>query len=570
MLSLPTLALLGAVTLTVGYYIYRAALPKPIPGIPYNESAVNRILGDAQDAISYQKKTGDIMAWVTDQVLKHDQPVIQLFMRPFGKPWVVITDFREMQDIVNRRTREFDRSNFFGDLFYSILQNHHVHMPTSDRWRAHRKLMGDTMTPAFLNNVVGPQMHRNALSMIELWREKARLARGHPFAAKDDIKAAAMDIIWAAAFGTQMKVADTQTSLLSGLSSIDLPADPEKEATLPSAPNPEAFDAVLTVSDTVEIALQSLFPRIQHSLALMVVPRYRKAVALKDRLIGESLDIAWKKFSVSADNDEAVKCAADLVVQREAQMARKERRPAQWDTAEVRDELFGFLVAGHDTSSTSLCWTLKRLTSHQEVQEKLRAALQAAFPRAHAAGELPTSQEICNTRVPYLDAVIEETHRKNGAASSVIRVTTTDTDVLGHRVPKGTDVFMLTTGPDFKLRSIPVDEKVRSTSSRDSKDKNGAWDPDTIESFLPERWLETDEQGNVSFNPRAGPAMPFGGGPRGCFGRKMAELELRTLVALLVLSFKFAPTPEELSGYAAHDVITHLPWQCYVKLTALK
>lgn len=124
-------------------------------------------------------------------------------------------------------------------------------MPTSDRWRAHRKLMGDTMTPAFLNNVVGPQMHRNALSMIELWREKARLARGHPFAAKDDIKAAAMDIIWAAAFGTQMKVADTQTSLLSGLSSIDLPADPEKEATLPSAPNPEAFDAVLTVSDTV-------------------------------------------------------------------------------------------------------------------------------------------------------------------------------------------------------------------------------------------------------------------------------------------------------------------------------
>lgn len=65
----------------------------------------------------------------------------------------------------------------------------------------------------------------------------------------------------------------------------------------------------------------------------MVVPRYRKAVALKDRLIGESLDIAWKKFSVSADNDDAVKCAADLVVQREAQMARKERRPAQWDVS---------------------------------------------------------------------------------------------------------------------------------------------------------------------------------------------------------------------------------------------
>lgn len=250
----------------------------------------------------------------------------------------------------------------------------------------------------------------------------------------------------------------------------------------------------------------------------MVTPRYRKAVALKDRLINESLNIAWKKFSVAADNDDAVKCAADLIVQREAQMARKEGRPAQWDTAEIRDELFGFLVAGHDTSSTTFSWGLKNLSGHQEVQDKLRAALQAAFPRAHAAGELPTSKEISSTRIPYLDAVIEEVHRMNGAASTIARVTTADTDVLGHRIPKGTDVFMLTTGPNFKSRAIPVDENVRSTTSRESKDKNGSWDDSNIGDFVPERWLEKDEQGNAAFNPRAGPAMPFGSGPRGCFG----------------------------------------------------
>lgn len=105
MISLSTLAFLSAVALAVGYYIYRAALPKPIPGIPYNESSVNRVLGDAVDAIAYQKRTGDMIGWITNQVVKHDQPVIQLFMRPFGKPWVVLTDFREMQDIAVRRTR---------------------------------------------------------------------------------------------------------------------------------------------------------------------------------------------------------------------------------------------------------------------------------------------------------------------------------------------------------------------------------------------------------------------------------------------------------------------------------
>lgn len=52
-------------------------------------------------------------------------------------------------------------------------------------------------------------------------------------------------------------------------------------------------------------------------------------------------------------------------------------------------------------------------------------------------------------------------------------------------------------------------------------------------------------------------------------GRKLAELELRTLITLVVLSFALEKTPAALSGYHAHDCITHIPWQCYVKLTEL-
>lgn len=249
------------------------------------------------------------------------------------------------------------------------------------------------------------------------------------------------------------------------------------------------------------------------------MPKYRRAVANKDKLVDESLHKAWDKFAFSADNDDAVKCALDLVLQREAQMAKKENRPAQWDTPDIRDELFGFLVAGHDTSSTTLLWTLKSLSDNQGVQETLRTALRGAFSRSYASGELPTAQEIANTKVPYLDAVLEEVHRLSGAAGIMSRVATVDTEVLGHRIPKGTDVFMLTMGPDFRSPGIAVDEKLRSSSSRDSKDKNGSWDPVNVRRFDPERWLEKDEQGNVAFNARAGPNMPFGAGPRGCFGK---------------------------------------------------
>jgi len=401
----------------------------------------------------------------------------------------------------------------------SLLPEHHVHMPTSDTWKMHRKLMADTMSQSFLSDAAGPQMHKNALALIKLWREKARLARGHPFTAIDDVKAAAMDIIWGATFGSQMNVSDAQTTLLSGLEHIEQPVDTESEIVFPRAPEPESFSAIITLCDSCEIPIKSLLPRFEHRWSLKLIPRFRKAAAHKDQLIKEGLQRAWQKFSVAADDDDAVKCALDLVVQREAQLAKKEGRAPQWDTPDIRDELFGFLVAGHDTSSTSLLWAFKRLSDNQHVQDKLRDTLRSAYPRAVAAGELPTAKEISTTRIPYLDAVIEEIHRITGAVAIIMRVATVDTEILGHRVPKGTDVFMLSQGPGFVMPSIPIDENVRSTTSRESKDKNGAWDEATIHEFDPERWLEEDSEGNVVFNSRAGPTMPFGAGPRGCFGK---------------------------------------------------
>jgi len=71
-------------------------------------------------------------------------------------------------------------------------------------------------------------------------------------------------------------------------------------------------------------------------------------------------------------------------------MAKKEGRQPQYDTPVIRDELFGFLVryrtlkalseictdlylfclqvAGHDTTSITVCWGLKFLTAYQQAQ----------------------------------------------------------------------------------------------------------------------------------------------------------------------------------------------------------
>ena len=77
---------------------------------------------------------------------------------------------------MTRRFKEFDRSAFFGEVFKVLLPKMHVHMATGDEWHAHRRLISETMSPAFLNQVAAPQMWSQMQSLIKLWREKARLA----------------------------------------------------------------------------------------------------------------------------------------------------------------------------------------------------------------------------------------------------------------------------------------------------------------------------------------------------------------------------------------------------------
>lgn len=53
-----------------------------------------------------------------------------------------------------RRTKEFDRSNFFGDIFAGTIPDHHIRKLSQDpKFKSNRALVKDLMTPAFLNNV---------------------------------------------------------------------------------------------------------------------------------------------------------------------------------------------------------------------------------------------------------------------------------------------------------------------------------------------------------------------------------------------------------------------------------
>lgn len=137
----------------IGHFGQKALLPKPLPGIPYNEDASKRIMGDVPDMLGSMERR----KWLIDQPGKHGAPLAQILI-PFRKPFVMLSDYDAIHELLSKRWKEFDRGDttlqFFG---YYMAPSFHLLLNTSDpRFRQHRELLRDLMMPDFLHNVRPP------------------------------------------------------------------------------------------------------------------------------------------------------------------------------------------------------------------------------------------------------------------------------------------------------------------------------------------------------------------------------------------------------------------------------
>ncbi len=160
--------------------------------------------------------------------------------------------------------------------------------------------------------------------------------------------------------------------------------------------------------------------------------------------------------------------------------ARDDQGEAMTDV-EVRDELVTLLLAGHETTATSLAWVFDRLLAHPDVLARLRADLSDA----------------------YLDAVIRETLRVRPIIPLVGRHVAKPFTLGRWTLPKGTRV-----APSIYLAARRADAF-----------------PDP-ERFDPERWLGVKPDPSTWF--------PFGGGIRRCIGMAFAQLEMRVVLQTIL------------------------------------
>lgn len=146
--------LFAGVFIAVLYLLYSWALPKAIPGIPYDSHVTRNLTGSMPDLFAYVKKHGRLRPWFIEQTLKHRSPLVQFWMGPFTKPFVIVADYQETQDMLLRRTKEFDRGQRGADVFHGVVPSHHIAMTSTDpRFKGNKELVRDLMSPSFLNDV---------------------------------------------------------------------------------------------------------------------------------------------------------------------------------------------------------------------------------------------------------------------------------------------------------------------------------------------------------------------------------------------------------------------------------
>ena len=165
---------------------------------------------------------------------------------------------------------------------------------------------------------------------------------------------------------------------------------------------------------------------------------------------------------------------------------------------EIRDELIVFMGAGHDTTATTMAYTLWQLGRHPELQERVRAEVDAIGDRQLTPDDVGS--------LGYTVQVLHEALRLCPPGALNGRLAMQDIEVDGYRVEAGTFVGV-------GVYALQRDPRL--------------WDRAT--EFDPDRFAPELAKGIDRWQ-----YLPFGAGPRTCVGDHFAMLELALAVATVV------------------------------------
>jgi cytochrome P450 len=235
---------------------------------------------------------------------------------------------------------------------------------------------------------------------------------------------------------------------------------------------------------------------VPHAVPLPRHFRFRAAKRELERIVQDIVD---KRGETGTDGGDVLsRLLADVAEVSDEEVRRRR----------LHDELVTILLAGHETTASTLSWAWYEISRQPEIADRMRDEALAAF-----GDGLPTYEDL--RRLPYTAMVIQETMRLHPAVWILPRRSLAAENVAGFEIPAGSDVmicpYTLHRHPDF-------------------------WDDP--ERFDPERF----QQEKVAERHRYA-YIPFGGGPRFCIGSNLGTMEAVFAAAMVARDFRLELQP---------------------------
>ncbi|KAK3383722.1 cytochrome P450 [Lasiosphaeria ovina] len=277
-----------------------------------------------------------------------------------------------------------------------------------------------------------------------------------------------------------------------------------------------------------------LFSRLLHGLQAFI-PASKHIPAKMNRdmetsrgiILDKATEIITTKLD-EAENNAGAKDILALIAKENKKLKEAGEPGLSFNT--MRDQIMTFLGAGHDTTATGVAWTIHLLSTHPEVQSRLRDEIREHMPflfdasARHEGGGIDEALLAAADpdKLPYMDNVCRESLRYIPPIPMTVRQSLEDDTIGPYRVPGGTVIYVLAN----TINRLP-----------------SFWG-DTADEFDPDRFDALPD----TVVPNA--YMTFLQGPRGCIGRKFAETEMKILLCCLLSLYEFerdfdTPDPEE-------------------------
>jgi cytochrome P450 len=199
---------------------------------------------------------------------------------------------------------------------------------------------------------------------------------------------------------------------------------------------------------------------------------------------------------------------------------------------DIRDELIVFMVAGHDTTATTLAYALWALGRQPELQDRVVAEV------AGLGGRELTPDDM--SRLGYTVQVLHEALRLCPPGATGARMAMRDVEIDGYRVEAGTLLL-------FGIMSVQRDPAL--------------WDDPLT--FDPDRFSPEKSKGRDRWQ-----YLPFGGGPRSCIGDHFAMLEATLALATIIGRVEIRSLDDDFPIKTPFTTVAAGPIRAHVKKRA--